>query len=72
VIVEELARAWMSVASPIARGQQFTAGFDAEQRREFLPRIARGEFLSAFALSEPDAGSDVANLSCRATADGDG
>ena len=69
IIVEELARAWMSVASLIARGQQFTAGFNAEQRKRYLPAMARGEFLSAFALSEAEAGSDVANMSCRATAD---
>ena len=72
IIVEELSRAWMSVASLIARGQQFTAGFSAEQRKRYLPAMARGEFLSAFALSEAEAGSDVANLSCRATADGGG
>lgn len=72
VIVEELARAWMSVSSLIARGQQFTAGFTEEQRRKYLPRMATGEFLSAFALSEPDAGSDVAALSTRATRDADG
>lgn len=72
IVVEELSRAWMSVASLIARGQQFTAGFDAVQRERYLPAMARGEFLSAFALSEAEAGSDVANLSCRATPDGDG
>ncbi|MCW2718324.1 acyl-CoA dehydrogenase family protein [Pseudonocardia sp.] len=72
IIVEELARAWMSVASLIARGQQFTAGFNADQRERYLPAMARGEFLSAFALSEAEAGSDVANMSCRATQDGDG
>lgn len=72
IVVEELARGWMSVASLVARGQQFTAGFTAEQRERFLPRMARGEFLSAFALSEPDAGSDVANLATRARPEGDG
>ncbi|MCQ4121544.1 acyl-CoA dehydrogenase family protein [Rhodococcus tibetensis] len=72
VIVEELARAWMSVSSLIARGQQFTAGFTEEQRRKYLPRMATGDFLSAFALSEPDAGSDVAALSTRAARDADG
>lgn len=72
IVVEELARAWMSVASLIARGQQFTAGFGPEQRERYLPAMARGEFLSAFALSEAEAGSDVANLSCRAVPDGDG
>lgn len=72
VIVEELARAWMSVSSLIARGQQFTAGFSAEQRRQYLPRMVTGDFLSAFALSEPDAGSDVAAQTTRARRDGDG
>jgi alkylation response protein AidB-like acyl-CoA dehydrogenase len=66
LVVEELARAWMSVASLIARGQQFTAGFSAEQQRKYLPRMATGDFLSAFALSEPQAGSDVAALTTRA------
>lgn len=71
LLTEELARAWMSVASIIARGNGLGGGFTEEQRREYLPRMARGEFLGAFSLSEPDAGSDVANISCRATRDGD-
>ena len=41
------------------------------QRERYLPRVARGEALAAFALSEPDAGSDVAAMQCRAVADGD-
>lgn len=43
----------------------------AEQRERYLPRVARGEALAAFALSEPEAGSDVAALQCRAVEDGD-
>jgi acyl-CoA dehydrogenase len=38
---------------------------------EVLPRVARGEWISAFALSEPEAGSDVAALACAARDDGD-
>jgi acyl-CoA dehydrogenase len=38
---------------------------------EVLPRVARGEWISAFALSEPDAGSDVAAMACTARDDGD-
>jgi len=42
-----------------------------EQRRKYLTRVAAGEAISAFALSEPDAGSDVAAMACAARADGD-
>ena len=38
-----------------------------EQRQAWLPRVARGEAIAAFALSEPDAGSDVAAMQCAAT-----
>jgi acyl-CoA dehydrogenase len=38
-----------------------------ELRARYLPRVSAGESIAAFALSEPDAGSDVAALRCRAT-----
>ncbi|WP_343731163.1 acyl-CoA dehydrogenase family protein [Duganella sp.] len=40
-------------------------------RAEYLPRVARGEAIAAFALSEPQAGSDVAAMQCAAVQDGD-
>jgi acyl-CoA dehydrogenase len=40
-------------------------------RRRYLPAVAAGRKIAAFALSEPDAGSDVAAMSCSATRDGD-
>jgi len=43
----------------------------AAQRERYLPRVARGEALSAFALSEPEAGSDVAAMQCSASEEGD-
>ena len=43
-----------------------------EQKQRFLRPMARGEMLGAFALSEPDAGSDAAALRAQATRDGDG
>ncbi|MFP6560251.1 acyl-CoA dehydrogenase family protein [Paraburkholderia sp. B3] len=46
------------------------AGTDAQKSR-YLPRVARGEALAAFALSEPEAGSDVAAMALAARADGD-
>jgi alkylation response protein AidB-like acyl-CoA dehydrogenase len=42
-----------------------------EQKKRFLPGMARGEILGAFALSEPDSGSDAASLSTQAVRDGD-
>ena len=42
-----------------------------EQRQRYLPRVARGEAIAAFALSEPDAGSDVAAMALDARVDGD-
>jgi acyl-CoA dehydrogenase len=42
-----------------------------DQRQSILPRIATGSLIGAFALSEPDAGSDVGAIATRATRDGD-
>jgi alkylation response protein AidB-like acyl-CoA dehydrogenase len=47
------------------------AGSDVQKAR-WLPRVASGEAIAAFALSEPDAGSDVAAMACAAHRDGDG
>jgi alkylation response protein AidB-like acyl-CoA dehydrogenase len=46
------------------------AGTPAQKAR-YLPSVARGEWIAAFALSEPDAGSDAAALTCSAYVDGD-
>ncbi|MFC3110552.1 acyl-CoA dehydrogenase family protein [Undibacterium arcticum] len=43
----------------------------AQQKRDYLPRVAQGAAIAAFALSEPDAGSDVAAMQCAATVDGE-
>ncbi len=47
------------------------AGTEA-QRARYLPGVLDGSRLGAFALTEPEAGSDVASMQCRATRDGDG
>jgi alkylation response protein AidB-like acyl-CoA dehydrogenase len=72
LITEELARAWMSVASIIARGNGLigSRAMNEDQKRRYLTRMAKGEFLGAFSMSEPGAGSDVANITCRARRDG--
>ncbi|WP_409290721.1 acyl-CoA dehydrogenase [Peribacillus sp. SCS-37] len=42
-----------------------------EQKQTYIPRLASGEFLGAFALTEPSAGSDAGSLKTRAARDGD-
>jgi alkylation response protein AidB-like acyl-CoA dehydrogenase len=72
MVSEELARAWMSTASILARSQGLgTAVADDERRAELMARSARGEWIGAIALSEPDAGSDLAGVSTRAVLEGD-
>jgi acyl-CoA dehydrogenase len=43
----------------------------AEQKSRYLPRLASGELVASFALTEPGSGSDAASLSTTATRDGD-
>ncbi len=72
LIAEELARGWMSVASLIARGNSFYKAVPGEgdARLKNIEAMAMGEYLGAFAMSEPQVGSDIASISCRAKRDG--
>jgi acyl-CoA dehydrogenase len=76
VIREELA--WGSALADVMFGVQALgaapialAGSDAQQAR-YLPSLAKGETLAAFALTEPNAGSDVSSIATRALKDADG
>ncbi len=60
----------MSVHNSLPTQMLLNFGNEA-QRERFLKPMARGELLGAFALSEPDAGSDAAALRCQAARDGD-
>ena len=73
LVAEELARGWMSVASIIARGNGFWRSIpgQGEARAERIRRMVAGDYLGAVAISEPDVGSDMAAISCRARRDGD-
>ena len=42
-----------------------------EQKRYYLPRLAKGEWIGCYALTEPNAGSDVASMESTATEEGD-
>jgi alkylation response protein AidB-like acyl-CoA dehydrogenase len=74
-IIEELAYGWMSLTGIINTHTMCATlimyhGND-EQRQRWLPSMASGERRGALSLSEPDAGSDTRNISCRAQRDGD-
>ncbi len=72
LVSEELARAWMSVGSIIARGNGTGCDSPDPERRLELRRLsAAGKRIGAIAFSEPEAGSDLANVSCAAKRDGD-
>ena len=53
-------------------GQVLVLAGTEGQRKQWLPRLASGEVVASFALTEPDAGSDPSRLVTSAIADGDG
>jgi len=72
LVSEELARAWLSVGSILARGQGLgTQTIDDARRLELLRRSAQGKWIGAIALSEPTAGSDLAAVQTRAIRESD-
>lgn len=72
MVSEELARWWMSVGSIIARGQGLgTQVADRSIHDELMARSAKGDWIGAIALSEPNAGSDLASVETEAVRDGD-
>ena len=74
-VLEELATAWMSVAVDVSvhtLSSSAMARFGtAEQRERWLPGMLGGGQLGAYALSEPQAGSDVSAIATRAVRTGD-
>ena len=75
IAIEELARVDGAVALTVASHNSLCAGHISqfgheEQKKKYLPLLASGEALGAWALTEPGSGSDAAALKCRATLDG--
>jgi alkylation response protein AidB-like acyl-CoA dehydrogenase len=76
LVVEEIARGWMSVSGVI--NTHFIVAYmiiqhgTQEQKERFLPRMATGEVRGAFSMSEPGLGSDVAGIRTKATKGADG
>jgi len=76
LVHEELARAHhgflagLTLSNGIGVSALLAAG-DEELKRRYVPAVARGELTTAFALTEPEAGSDAGRIRTRAVRDGD-
>ena len=75
-VIEELAQVGPALAGPFIHtafygGMNLSENGSEAQKREYLPRLARGELFFAYGLSEPDVGGDLASVATRATRDGD-
>jgi alkylation response protein AidB-like acyl-CoA dehydrogenase len=76
LVVEEIARGWMSVSGVI--NTHFIVAYllmqhgTEAQKQKYLPRMATGEVRGAFSMSEPGLGSDVAAVSTRGVQTDDG
>jgi len=75
-VIDELARAGAAIAGPYIHcafygGLNISANGSEAQKRELLPRLARGEILFAYGLSEPDVGGDLASVITTARRVGD-
>ena len=75
-VLQELSRYEASVA--ITAGAHSSIGMKGlilfgtdEQKKKYLPKLATGEMIACFCLTEPSAGSDAAGIKCKATRDGD-
>jgi alkylation response protein AidB-like acyl-CoA dehydrogenase len=76
IAVEEIAKACASTADILDAHLVLCAALiyhwgNEEQRKRFLPSLVKGEKVGSFAITEPDAGSDIGNIKTEAVRDGD-
>jgi butyryl-CoA dehydrogenase len=76
LVIEEIAKADASTAVTVAVNNSLVCGIflefaGDEQKRKFLPPLAKGEKIGSFALTEPEAGTDAGNVQTTAVLDGD-
>src|SRR5262244_697428 len=76
LVCEELGRADSSVRGTLTVHAGLVAGCiqdwgTEEQKRRYLPRLASGEWIGCYSLTEPEAGSDVASMTTSVRQDGD-
>ncbi len=76
-VVSEIAKVCGSIGLSVAAHNSLCTGHIAmfgneEQKKKWLPKLASGQWVGAWALTEPNTGSDAMNMKCVAEKDGDG
>lgn len=76
VIIEEIAKVCGSIGLSLAAHNSLCVGHiltfaSEEQKMSYLPKLASGEWLGAWGLTEPNTGSDAGNMKCTARKDGE-
>lgn len=76
-VVSEIAKVCGSIGLSVAAHNSLCTGHilyfgNEEQKKKYLPRLASGEWIGAWGLTEANTGSDSGNMRCTATRDGDG
>lgn len=75
-VVSEIARVCGSIGLSVAAHNSLCTGHilyfgNEEQKKKYLPKLASGEWIGAWGLTEANTGSDAGNMQCTATKDGD-
>lgn len=76
VIIEEIASVCGAIGLSVAAHNSLCTNHiltfgNEEQKRKYLPKLASGEYIGAWALTEPNTGSDAGNMTCVAVKEGD-
>jgi alkylation response protein AidB-like acyl-CoA dehydrogenase len=77
LVIEEIAKVCGSIGLSLAAHNSLCTGHilafgSEEQKKSYLPKLASGEWIGSWGLTEANTGSDAANMRCTATQDGDG
>jgi len=75
-VVSEIAKVCSSIGLSVAAHNSLCTGHilyfgNEEQKKKYLPKLASGEWIGAWGLTEANTGSDAGNMRCTATKDGD-
>jgi len=75
-VIEEISKVCGSIGLSVAAHNSLCTGHimsfaNEEQKKKYLIKLAKGEWIGAWGLTEPNTGSDAGNMKCTATKDGD-